>query len=462
VLTDSLPCMAPQNLTVSDITNATASFSWTVRGYETAWDIHVWYGSFDSTYTVTTNPATLSGFTAGVTYNAAIRPLCGSAHNIVGEYGDTITFTTQVCPNVTGLSAGSVTASSVTLSWDNNAMAQSWTIEYGRRGFSQGSGTTATTATTSYVVNGLSDDTPYDFYVKAVCGTDWASENWASVSATTAEGTVVCDAPENVTAVVAGNAATINWTAGEGNISFELEYGTHGFSHGAGTTATATTAPATISNLSYDTEYDVYVRAICAENTYSAWSTVATFRTEPEPSTECSPVSNLTATQITDNSAIVSWTPGETGSEWEVVLASAAGEALQQEVTTETSYQFTSLTQSTSYIVKVRTVCGDEQYSNYVTVSFRTTGEEEGIDDVASASCTIYPNPTSSATTVSVSGVNGQVRIAIVDMNGRVVTSETMECSADCTKTMDVDNLAQGAYFVRITGENVNMVKKLI
>ena len=124
--------------------------------------------------------------------------------------------------------------------------------------------------------------------------------------------------------------------------------------------------------------------------------------------------------------------------------------------------QFTSLTPSTSYIVKVRTVCGDEQYSNYVTVSFRTTGEEEGIDDVASASCTIYPNPTSSATTVSVSGVNGQVRIAIVDMNGRVVTSETMECSADCTKTMDVDNLAQGAYFVRITGENVNMVKKLI
>jgi hypothetical protein len=27
---------------------------------------------------------------------------------------------------------------------------------------------------------------------------------------------------------------------------------------------------------------------------------------------------------------------------------------------------------------------------------------------------------------------------------------------------MDVERLAQGAYFVRITGENVNMVKKLI
>jgi hypothetical protein len=27
---------------------------------------------------------------------------------------------------------------------------------------------------------------------------------------------------------------------------------------------------------------------------------------------------------------------------------------------------------------------------------------------------------------------------------------------------MDIDNLAQGAYFVRITAENTNMVKKLI
>ena len=76
--------------------------------------------------------------------------------------------------------------------------------------------------------------------------------------------------------------------------------------------------------------------------------------------------------------------------------------------------------------------------------------------------CTIYPNPTSGATTVSVSGVNGKVKIEVVDMNGRTVASETLECSSECVKTMDVNNLAQGAYFVRITGDNTNMVKKLI
>ncbi|MBO7052784.1 MAG: T9SS type A sorting domain-containing protein, partial [Prevotella sp.] len=52
--------------------------------------------------------------------------------------------------------------------------------------------------------------------------------------------------------------------------------------------------------------------------------------------------------------------------------------------------------------------------------------------------------------------------ITIVDMNGRVVMSDSMSCEGDCVKTMEVSGLAQGAYFVRVNGENVNMVKKLV
>ncbi len=86
----------------------------------------------------------------------------------------------------------------------------------------------------------------------------------------------------------------------------------------------------------------------------------------------------------------------------------------------------------------------------------------QGISTVSSAQCSVYPNPADDAATISVTGVNGKVNIAVVDMNGRTVASETMECAADCVKTLNVANLAQGAYFVRITGENVNMVKKLV
>jgi hypothetical protein len=372
-----------------------------------------------------------------------------------------VTFITAICPDVTGLTASNVTTNSVTLNWTADPMAQTWTIEYGFEGFDQGTGTTVQANTNSYVVTGLLDDTPYEFYVKANCGTDWISENWVRVLATTQSGGVTCDAPTGVNATVADNAVTVNWTANTGNISFEIEYGPRGFSHGAGTTTTATTAPAVISNLDYETQYDLYVRAICDQNTYSAYSNVVTFTTGQRPSEDCEPVSNLTVTEITDNTAHVAWTPAEGTDTWQIVVTDAQGADVADDVRTESFYDLAGLTAGKDYTVKVRTVCVDNNFSAYVSTNFRTTGGV-GISDVNTVSCTIYPNPTSNATTISVSGVNGKVKIEVVDMNGRTVASETLDCSSDCVKTMDVDNLAQGAYFVRITADNTNMVRKLI
>ncbi|MCQ2294966.1 MAG: fibronectin type III domain-containing protein, partial [Bacteroidales bacterium] len=96
--TDSLPCFAPSALTASNMTNAEATIDWTVNGAESNWDIHVWFaGGFDSIYRVSAHPATVSGFTAGVTYNVAVRALCGS-DLLEGDWSDAITFTTAICP----------------------------------------------------------------------------------------------------------------------------------------------------------------------------------------------------------------------------------------------------------------------------------------------------------------------------------------------------------------------------
>ena len=365
--TDSLPCLTPDNVTVSAITNASAVFDWTVNGNESMWDVHVWFtGGLDSIYRVTTHPATLSGFSAGLTYNVAVRPVCG-AIMLEGDWSDTTTFTTATCPDVTGFTASNVTANSVTLNWNPDPAAQGWTIEYGYAGFIQGQGYTVTANTNTYVVNGLEDETDYDFHIKAICGTDWNSEHWVNVSATTLSGGVTCNAPTGVTVNATATTATVSWTPGEGNTSFELEYGATGFSHGSGSVLTVQNTSADINGLTPNTQYDVYVRGLCDQSTYSSWSTVTTFTT-----------ANV------------------------------------------------------------------------------------GIDNISGAVCTIYPNPTSSSTTITVSGVNGKVRISVVDMNGRTVATETLECNSDCTKTMDVDHLAQGAYFVRITGDEVNMVRKLV
>ena len=365
--TDSLPCFAPDSLHAIAVTNATATLDWTVLGNETNWDIHVWTpGGVDSIYRVSTRPATVGGFIAGLTYNASIRALCG-VDLMEGEWSDTVTFATAICPNVANVSAGNVTDNSALITWDLDNMAESWIVEYGYAGFDQGSGTIVPCTSNSFNATGLECETSYDFYVRAVCGTDWTSENWARVSFTTDYCAEPCDAPFGVTATVNLNNVDVSWTPGEGNTAFEVEYGSRGFSHGSGTTVGATEPHATLTGLDYNTQYDLYVRALCGADNYSGWSPVTTF----------------------------------------------------------------------------------------------TTGTE-GISTADGVSCTIFPNPATSSTTITVGGVNGKVKIEVVDMNGRTVASETLECNSDCVKTMEVDKLAQGAYFVRISGEQVNMVRKLI
>jgi hypothetical protein len=365
-VTDSLSCPIVSNLHTTTVTNATATLDWMPNGTESMWEIHVWYsGSLDSIYTVSTHPATIGIFTANTTYKASVRPLCGSEHEVLGDWSDTITFTTTVCPDVTNLRFSDVTASSVTLNWDADPMAEQWIIEYGFHGFDLGSGTTVVTTLSTYTINGLVDNMEYDFRVRAICGSDWQSEGWATITVTT------------------------------GNVS-----------------------------------------------------------------EECDPVTNLMASSITESSALITWIPGLTGNEWEIILSDTRGATIGQFRTIERQHLFTGLTPGFTYNAKVHTICGYSIYSTFASVSFTTV--QVGIDDVVEPACTIYPNPTSSATTIRVVGISGKVKIAVVDMNGREVSSETLECSGDCANTMDVDGLAQGAYFVRITSGNVSMVKKLI
>ncbi len=82
----------------------------------------------------------------------------------------------SLCPNPGAVSVSGVTTSSVSLNWIS-PNAQTWTIEYGPAGFTQGSATANVVSVNSlpFTLSGLSANTSYDVYIRANCGVPTSS-----------------------------------------------------------------------------------------------------------------------------------------------------------------------------------------------------------------------------------------------------------------------------------------------
>ena len=78
--------------------------------------------------------------------------------------------TIPTCPVFTDLEVSNVLHSTADLSWDPYGLEGSWEIEYGEIGFTQGSGTSIITTDSNYTLTGLDEETPYQVYVRGICG----------------------------------------------------------------------------------------------------------------------------------------------------------------------------------------------------------------------------------------------------------------------------------------------------
>lgn len=91
------------------------------------------------------------------------------------------------------------------------------------------------------------------------------------------------------------------------------------------------------------------------------------------------------------------------------------------------------------------------------------SGDIENIYTTLNSQLRIYPNPAKDVITVYVTGINGDVCFLVMDLRGREIIKESIECSVDCEKRIDIKGLTTGAYFVRvISGNNAPITKKLI
>ena len=163
----------------------------------------------------------------------------------------------------------------------------------------------------------------------------------------------------------------------------------------------------------------------------------------------CTPPTDLTYGQATATTISFSWTAGSNETAWDVNINNSGWQRVSV-----TNYTATGLTPDTDNDIAVRAVCGDGGNSFAITGTMHTG--TLGIADNDALIVAITPNPATNIVTVSAGAMH---QAAIIDLNGRTVTTAPM---TDGSATFDVSTLARGAYFVRITGDQATIVRKLI
>ena len=360
-------CIAPV-ISNSETTYESLTLSWLNDGNAVEAAIMPVGGSdWSETVTTTESTYTFTGLQPATDYWVRVRQLCDAEIDLMSEWEEH-NFTTDSLPCFapTELHATEVGFSTATVAWTLGTTETQWNVHV----WNTANDWTFTATDNPYTITGLTPGLTYNVAVSALCGNNGELES--DFSDTISITTTVCDTVSNVAVTVDGTTATVTWTAGANNSGhWKVNYGYLGFSVGEGDMEHTTTTSVTLSNLTEEQEYDVYVAAVCDGNLESVWSSVVHFTTGAGSST------------------------------------------------------------------------GIAEATNAMEVN-------------------IYPNPARQSTTIRISGAEGSADIKIVDVTGRTVYTETVDCGADCVKSVDVNNLAQGTYFVSITSNGVNAVKKLI
>lgn len=174
-----VPCLAPMNLHTTSLTNNKVTLYWSPEENNLSYRLHVFNTYFDETVNCYLAHGSVSGLEGGITYYAAVQANCQGFED-PSQWSDTISFTTDVCPDATDLTASELQGNSVLLDWTEGGRADRWEIQYGYSGFSQGNGFSVITDTHPYRLTTLIGETSYDIYVRAICDENFFSEHWSN------------------------------------------------------------------------------------------------------------------------------------------------------------------------------------------------------------------------------------------------------------------------------------------
>lgn len=270
VINQEYECIAPTSLLTSLVTHNLAKLHWDENGHSIGFVLE--YGEVGFTggngfiIEDVRSPHTIENLDASTDYEFFVTSVCvdGTSFEASVRKG----FRTEDCPIVNIYDAISITEVSATVRWHDNSFVNNYDVEYGEEGFVLGTGTTRTVTERKIDLVDLNGGTKYDVYVRTKCGNVFGdySEKF------TFETQPLCFTPTNIYWVTrTSNSVRIAWN-GQGESSWQIQYGHSGFPLGTGTFLNTSSNPYTIQGLNSNTTYEIYIRANCGSDGYSEWS----------------------------------------------------------------------------------------------------------------------------------------------------------------------------------------------
>ncbi|WP_452225862.1 fibronectin type III domain-containing protein [Lacinutrix cladophorae] len=294
---DSNNCSKPSNLDVNNLTNTTATLSWSTNVNSSLYQVE--YGTLGfslgtgTTLTVPDTYADVTSLDPLTQYAFYTRVYCNDSNgysNWTGPFSFVTLESNPYCDDPDNLSVelypDSVTHEHIDLSWSNGEYGGS-EIQYGLEGFAFGSGTTITISSnypSSYRVDGLNPDTSYDFYIRNNCNESGYSTWVGPYTHSTLEppSNPNCIDPTAFTSTGTGtdvnnsNYFDFTWSHPSTQNSWEVARIIAGSTFNASTANILATSfdsvRITYGSTSSGQAYDFYLRANCGgTNGYSDW-----------------------------------------------------------------------------------------------------------------------------------------------------------------------------------------------
>lgn len=186
----------------------------------------------------------------------------------------------------------------------------------------------------------------------------------------------ICGIPGEPTATVLSQSSVrISWASVINSQVYELRFRRVGSANWSLRTTINTTID--IGNLPAGTQHEYEIRSLCSETT-SPWTSTKTFTTDEEviqPPTVCGLATNLTASAISHEAAVISWQAGQNAQFYRVRYRVQGAGAWVEQTTGNSSLSLTGLSPETSYEYQVQTQC-EGLVSAYTASSIFTTAQE--------------------------------------------------------------------------------------